>query len=174
MEFHEQLGMNVGDESAVWGMQRDAEWRNAWSRLIAYAWMNEDNLQEAINSPIETMFKLSDYVTPPGLFLRIRAASRDANGNQVEIVTPEYPKVMWNIKDGELVRHVISEGGGINLDYKYNPEEIGKRVNGWSGFEENLPTDIILTLPPKPEDTDINTYALTDYQATGKTFPFTS
>lgn len=161
-----------GDESALWGLQGDGEWRNAWSRIIAFAWMSEENLIQAVEKPVETMFEVSGYVPPAGLFIRIRATIKQGDELK-EIITDEYPKTQYVIKDGELFSKVVAAEPQKPSDYQYDESDIGNKVNGWNDLETNLPTDIVLTLPPRPQSVAANSFALADYQATGKTFPFT-
>ena len=167
-----------GDESALWGIEKDEEWRNAWSRLIAYAWMSEENLIEAISKPIPTMYKVSKYCPPAGLILRVCGTT---NGGV--LFTDEWPKVTnWkvnaekkeiNVKKGFKFNNKNELTEALN-QYAYDSTEITTGDNGWEELGRNLPTEIVLTIPPKPAESDVRTFALADYQATGKTFPFTS
>lgn len=162
-----------GDEAILWGMQGDCEWRNAWTRLIAYTWMSDENLKEAVDAPMQTMFKVSKYVPPAGLFLRLRANIKAEDGSLQEMVTPEFPKSVWAIEEGKLVEKVAYEAPGVPKDYQYNGDKVENQTNGWVDLGVNLPTDLIMTLPPKPANNEEGFIALADYQATGKTFPFT-
>lgn len=167
-----------GDESALWGIEKDAEWRNAWSRLIAYAWMDESNLEEAVSNPIPTMYKVSNYIPPAGLILRVCGTSKGG-----VLFTEEWPKVTkWHenqdksgleVKDGFMFHCQADLTAALN-SYLYDPTEITTGDNGWEELGINLPTEIVLTIPPKPIEENVQTFALADYQATGKTFPFTS
>ena len=54
-----------------------------------------------------------------------------------------------------------------DFSYKNNPSE-----NGWNHMLDEITGEVIMVLPPKPcpEEQGI---AIADYEATGKTFPFT-
>ncbi|KNC65928.1 hypothetical protein AC626_20095 [Pseudoalteromonas rubra] len=75
-----------GDENPLWGFEKDAEWRNAFRRLISYSWVSDEKLQEVINNPLEMMSKLSDYTPPSGLYIRFRGLK----SNKEVIETPPY------------------------------------------------------------------------------------
>ena len=52
-------------------------------------------------------------------------------------------------------------------EYKYKP---GK--NGWLHMEDELSGEVTMILPPAPKK-ELQALALADYDATGKTYPFT-
>ncbi|RZM85472.1 hypothetical protein C3B51_00600 [Pseudoalteromonas rubra] len=144
-----------GDENPLWGFEKDAEWRNAFRRLISYSWISDDKLKEVVNEPLEMMRKLSDYTPPSGLYIRFRGLTSD---NQV-IETPLY---------NEFNKESL-------IGYSYNDSFLEKKhpVNGWLEASSHLPTEVIFTLPPAPSGEDIKAYALADYEAKGKEMPFT-
>lgn len=149
MSDNKVVGALVGDETAAWGLQGDLEWRNAWPRVIAYAWMNDDNFKRAIESPVEVMNEVSRYTPPTGLYVRVRGVI-----DGVEMITAPFTET-------------------LNKEYSFNQDDVKKGVNGWEDLGQNLPTEVIMALPPRPDDESHKAFALADYDATGKTFPFT-
>ena len=53
---------------------------------------------------------------------------------------------------------------------QYNPQP---HKNGWIDMVEELAGEVIMILPPRPDD-DQQALALADYNATGVTYPFTT
>ncbi|MDK1310607.1 hypothetical protein [Pseudoalteromonas ardens] len=143
-----------GDENPLWGFEKDAEWRNAFRRLISYSWVSDEKLQEVINNPLEMMSKLSDYTPPSGLYIRFRGLK----SNKEVIETPPY---------NEFNKESL-------IGYSYDASFLDKQhpINGWLETADHLPTEVIFTLPPAPENNDIKAYALADYEAKGKEMPF--
>ena len=88
-EAIEHLSALPGDESLARGLECDGEWRNAWSRMVAYAWMSQENLEACVANPVPMLYKLSKYIPPRGLVLRFSASLEDGS----IITTPEWPKV---------------------------------------------------------------------------------
>ena len=140
--------------------------------------MNEENLIEAISKPIPTLYKVSNYCPPAGLIIRVCGTT---NGGV--LFTEEWPKVTkWEVNTDKTALQVASDCEFDNQNeltealnqYAYDSQKITTGDNGWEVLGRNLPTEIVLTIPPKPEESDVRTFALADYQATGKTFPFTS
>ena len=163
MSDNQVLSELPGDEDAMWGLQGDLEWRNTWSRVIAYAWMNEDNFKEVINNPIPVMHRVSNYLPPNGLFIKVQGV---VSGEMV--TTPNENLGIYKEVDGELVRFSINP----DPNYSFREGDVAHGVNGWERMQNNLPTEVTMTLPPRPEE-NFESFALADYQATGKTFPFT-
>ncbi len=54
-------------------------------------------------------------------------------------------------------------------DCQYQDE---KGCNGWMQFKDELASEVTMILPPTP-DLEKRAVALADYQATGRTYPFT-
>ncbi|MCF6436716.1 hypothetical protein [Pseudoalteromonas sp. MMG022] len=143
-----------GDENPLWGFEKDAEWRNAFRRLISYSWISDEKLNEVINNPMEMMLKLSDYTPPAGLYIRFRGMT----SNKEVIETPPYNE--------------FNKDGLVNYSYDESFIEKMHPINGWIEAASHLPTEVIFTLPPAPENNDVKAYALADYEAKGKEMPF--
>ncbi|WP_019615211.1 BMA_0021/BMA_0022 family TOMM bacteriocin [Psychromonas ossibalaenae] len=48
-----------------------------------------------------------------------------------------------------------------------------KGLNGWAHFKNELASEVIMVLPPTPQ-LEKRAIALADYQATGRTYPFST
>lgn len=127
----------------LWDGTGDIKYRNALKRLVAYCWISEDHLKRSIDDPLEMMKKIANYVPPHGLILRLRGIYK---GNVI-ITKPAPP---------------FDEKAYKN--YAYDATLIEKPNNGWKNADVALPTEIIYTLPPKPGNVDINSFALADFE----------
>jgi len=60
------------------------------------------------------------------------------------------------------------------VDVKYEPNKMaqGAYVNGWEDSLDALSGEVIFNVPPAPDQKD-RAMAIVDYQATGKSLPFT-
>ncbi len=141
-----------GDESTLWGLEKDNEWRNAYRRIISYAWISQDNLKEVVDNPLDCLLKISGYVPPQGLILYFRGIY-----NNKVIKSPEQ-----QIDDDVYVK--------CSYDSKYMKDKMA--INGWNDAEKSLPTEVTFTLPPAPAESDLRAFALADFEAKGKEMPF--
>ena len=183
---------DLGEENAVWGLQSDADWRAAWSRLVAYSWVSDEKLQEVIADPIAVMVKVSNYAPPYGLFLRVRSYTFDGDKATTVQETPEYPKIPWKLvrKEDGSIHYEKDEKNAIRADtpqpkpFHFN-DDTDDGINGWLGYKKldeksaeqarlELFTEIVFTLPPRPKNVAFSPLALADYCTLGKAFPFTS
>lgn len=164
-----------GDESILEGLEGDNEWRNAWARLIAYAWMSEANLIDSVADPLKELEKLSNFTPPPGLVLRVQAAADD------DLQKKYNERVDAQITDNVIITPVCSNTPRPSTQYGYNSNDIGEGKNGWEHLSRRLPTVVIMTMPPRPKEltsgekssVNVDAFALADYECTVKTQPFT-
>lgn len=84
-----------------------------------------------------------------------------------DLVKEELEKLGYSLP-GQLVVKVEKAEGEWVKDLEVD----GKKANGYSGMLNDLTGMVVMKLPPKPADVSDNAYALADYNATGKDYPF--
>ena len=89
----------------------------------------------------------------------------------------EYKELLLNDAAAALLQFGYELPNGMKLTVeKYTGEhkfEDKDGANGWVHFKNELASSVTMVLPPTP-DVEKRAIALVDYQATGRTYPFTS
>jgi len=82
-------------------------------------------------------------------------------------VAKELAKLGYKLPGNLVVKVEQAEGEWVK-DYEID----GKKANGYTEMLDELAGTVIMKLPPKPKHAKDSAYALADYNATGKDYPF--
>jgi len=84
-----------------------------------------------------------------------------------DVVKDELEKLGYKLPGKLVVKVEKAEGEWIK-----DLEVDGTKVNGYANMLNELTGMVVMKLPPKPADVRDNAYALADYNASGKDYPF--
>lgn len=174
--YKTSLGEKPGDEPAIIGIGIEATWGLAWPNVIARVWYEESKGQKS-----EWYYDLFSGDRSKV----IKALKAEGFIIDADKSTDDYDKwVNLNIaikrrEDGvKLVKPDNTEIKVVDISsdpegkYKYAQNSGYEKRNGWSDVKR-LEHTLILTIPPKPDNPEGFAVAISDYQASGKVYPFT-
>ena len=169
-----------GDEPILPSFEINARWRTVWLRAIARAWRDPVYREKLIGATKD-----------PGP--NAPAAQRDRHAK----LEKEAAQAAADRKTRPSTRAALEEAGFDFLDfferllfievepydggasYQPPPAETDHTndqppANGWKDFpSEGLRAKLVLRLPPAPKDEKDFAVALSDYDASGRVYPFT-
>jgi hypothetical protein len=154
-----------GDEENLWGIEKNLDWRLAWQRAIARAWIDPTGYGAELKSDPNAALKKVGWDVPAGLKIKVEDPLQPIAWD------PNVRNFSWT-KEVEVKRH-----GKNHVETK----EIA--ANGWASSPEApfdrraavlsaLETTIILRLPPRPADEALAALALADYDGLSRAYPF--
>ncbi len=155
-----------GDEENLWGIEKNLDWRLAWQRAVARAWIDPTGYGSELKSNPKAALKKVGWEVPEGL--------------KILIEDPLHP-IAWDptVRTFTWTKEVeVKKGGKPAVKTK----EIA--ANGWAcsprpPFDRRaevlkaLETTLVLRLPPRPADMDLASLALADYDGLSRAYPFT-
>jgi hypothetical protein len=155
-----------GDEENLWGMEKSMDWRLAWQRAVARAWIDPSGYGAELKKDSKAALRKVGYEVPDGL--------------KIKIEDPLEP-LAWDptVRNFTWTKEVETGKGGKKSVTK---KEIA--ANGWAcspkpPFDRRaqvlraLETTVILRLPPRPTDQGLAALALADYDGLSRAYPFT-
>jgi len=154
----------LGGEENGWGLEKSLDWRLAWQRAVARAWIDPGGYGSELKSNPKAALAKVGWEVPEGV--------------KIVVEDPVHP-IAWDptVHDVTWTRQVeVQKGGKTEVETK----EVA--ANGWMcspkpPFERRaevlkaLETTVILRLPPRPADERLAALALADYEALSGGYP---
>jgi hypothetical protein len=155
-----------GDEENLWGIEKGLDWRLAWQRAVAKAWIDPTGYGKELKTDPKAALLKVGYEVPAGLKIKIEDPLEE---------------IAWDstVRNFTWTKEVEAGNGA-----KKGVVKKEMAANGWAcspkpPFDRRaqllraLETTIILRLPPRPADDTLAALALTDYDGLSRAYPFT-